>query len=180
MLITTTRALLSKPEETAMTSTTATVAGADRRYLAPGLLTRRVMNPAMALATRLGYGFRGARVLSVRGRVSGEWKSTPVNPLTLDGRQYLVAPRGETQWVRNLRIAGEGRLRIGRRTTSFAATEVLDDAAKAPILQAYLRIWRSEVATFFDGVDGESSAALEAVAHGYPVFAIESTGPIGR
>jgi deazaflavin-dependent oxidoreductase (nitroreductase family) len=132
------------------------------------------MNPVMAGVTRLGLSVRGSRVLHVRGRASGEWRTVPVNPLTLDGRQYLVAPRGVTQWVRNLRASGDGRLQLGRRTTAFTATEITDADVKAPILQAYLRTWRSEVGTFFDGVDADSIEAIRAVADGYPVFAIES------
>jgi deazaflavin-dependent oxidoreductase (nitroreductase family) len=155
---------------TAITPTTPAASAA--RYLAPGWVTRSLMNPAMAGMTRLGLSVRGSRILHVRGRTSGEWRTVPVNPLTLDGRQYLVAPRGETQWVRNLRASGAGRLQLGRRTTAFHAVEVTDASAKAPILQAYLRIWRSEVGTFFAGVDGDSLPALEAVADGYPVFAI--------
>jgi deazaflavin-dependent oxidoreductase (nitroreductase family) len=127
----------------------------------------------MAGLTRLGLSVRGSRVLHVQGRRSGEWRTVPVNPLTLDGHQYLVAPRGETQWVRNMRVAGGGRLQLGRRTTPFTATEVLDVDSKVAVLQAYLRIWRSEVGVFFEGVDADSPDALRAVAHGYPVFSIE-------
>ncbi|MBI5088658.1 MAG: nitroreductase family deazaflavin-dependent oxidoreductase [Actinobacteria bacterium] len=161
---------------TTTTPTTSTPAGPTARYLAPGWLTRRLMNPVMAGFTRLGLSVRGSRVLHVRGRTSGEWRTVPVNPLTLDGHQYLVAPRGQTQWVRNLRVAGGGRLQLGRRTTPFTATEIDDVDVKAPILQAYLRIWRSEVGTFFAGVDSESIDAIRAVAGQYPVFAIETTG----
>jgi deazaflavin-dependent oxidoreductase (nitroreductase family) len=142
------------------------------RYLAPGWITRRLMNPVMAGVNRLGLSVRGSRVLHVRGRATGEWRKVPVNPLTFEGRQYLVAPRGETQWVRNLRARGDGRLQLGRRTTSFSAAEITDAAVKAPILQAYLRTWRSEVGTFFTGVDSESLESLEAVAAGYPVFVV--------
>ena len=66
----------------------------------------------------------GSRVLEVHGRKSGEWRRTPVNPLEFDGDRYIVAPRGETQWVRNLRARGEARLRKGRRTEEFTATEL--------------------------------------------------------
>jgi deazaflavin-dependent oxidoreductase (nitroreductase family) len=143
---------------------------ADQRYLAPGWATRHLTNPVMALLSRAGISVRGSRVLHVQGRSSGAWQTVPVNPLTIDGRQYLVAPRGQTQWVRNLRAAGTGRLQLGRRTTSFNATEVLDDDIKAPLLQSYLCIWRSEVGTFFSGIDTDSLDAIRAVAAGYPVF----------
>lgn len=142
------------------------------RYLAPGWLTRRIANPLMALLTRAGWSVRGSRVLHVRGRRTGDWQRVPVNPLTVDGVQYLVAPRGTTQWVRNIRAAGGGRLQLGRRITDIEVHEIDDVDVKAPLLQAYLRIWRSEVGAFFDGVDADSLDALRAVAPGYPVFEV--------
>ena len=86
-----------------------------RHYEAPGWATRHVMNPIISGLVKLGLPLKGAGILSVRGRTTGEWRDTPVNPLTIDGDRFLVAPRGETQWVRNLRAAGSGRLRLGRR-----------------------------------------------------------------
>ena len=125
------------------------------------------------MLTRLGVSVYGSRVLYVRGRKSGEWRSNPVNPLTVGGDRYLVAPRGNTQWVRNLRAAnGEGELRIGRKTERFTATEVGDDA-KPPILRAYLKKWKFESGVFFDGVDAKApEETLRRIAPGYPVFRI--------
>ena len=154
------------------TTATAPSGTTTTRYLAPGWFTRRVANPLMAGLTRAGLSMRGSRVLHVQGRRSGDWHTVPVNPLTLDGVQYLVAPRGETQWVRNLRAAGHGRLQLGRRRTAFTATEVGELGLKAPILQSYLRTWRSEVGVFFDGVDGDSIEALHDIADGYPIFVV--------
>ena len=115
-----------------MTTTTAT------RYLSPDWFTRKVFNPLFAWFTRRGISIRGSRILEVRGRRSGEIRTTPVNLLTVDGVRYLVAPRGETQWVRNLRADQcRGVLRLGRRQEPFQATEVAD-ADKTPILRAYL------------------------------------------
>ncbi|HEY2205945.1 MAG TPA: nitroreductase family deazaflavin-dependent oxidoreductase [Pseudonocardia sp.] len=142
------------------------------RYLRPGTGTH-YLNAAVAALTRAGISVWGSRVLRVRGRGSGEWRTTPVNPLTLDGRRYLVAPRGHAQWVRNLRVAGEGELAVGRRTRSFTAVE-LADADKPAVLRAYLRRWKFEVGAFFDGVGPEATdAQLLEVAAGYPVFRIE-------
>ena len=90
------------------------VAVADH-YKAPDWFTRHVFNPLVAVLTRLGVGVYGSRVLEVRGRKSGEWRRTPVNLLTVGGVEYLVAPRGHTQWVRNMRVSGGGRLILGRR-----------------------------------------------------------------
>jgi hypothetical protein len=102
--------------------------------------------------------------------VSGEIRTTPVNVLAVDGRRYLVAPRGETQWVRNVRVAGECGLRVGRRTETVRVEE-LADAVKPPILRAYLRRWKWEVGQFFDGVGPDSSDdQLTAIAPRHPVF----------
>jgi deazaflavin-dependent oxidoreductase (nitroreductase family) len=111
--------------------------GAMARYERPDWVTRYLANPAVALLTRLGVSLRGSRILAVRGRKSGEWRQTPVNPLVLDGQRYLVAPRGNTQWSRNLRASGKGVLRLGRGVERFRAVEVAD-AEKPPILRAYL------------------------------------------
>src|ERR1700712_5535945 len=93
------------------------------RYLAPGWFTSKVFNPVVRRLTVMGISIAGSRELRVRGRQSGEWRTTPVNPLTLDGRRYLIAPRGITQWVRNLRAIGSGELRVGRRIEAFTAIE---------------------------------------------------------
>jgi hypothetical protein len=99
-----------------------------------------------------------------------------VNLLTVDGRRYLVSPRGHSQWVRNIRVVGEGELRVGRRVERFVPTE-LADADKPAILRAYLKRWKFEVGVFFDGVDATASdEKLLEIAPGYPVFKI-ATAP---
>jgi deazaflavin-dependent oxidoreductase (nitroreductase family) len=116
----------------------------------------------------------GSRILRVRGRRSGEWRETPVNVLTHDGHRYLVAPRGHTHWVRNLRAAGHGELRLGRRIEPFGATE-LPDEDKPELLRAYLARWKAEVGVFFGGVGPESSEAdLLRIAPDHPVFRLEA------
>jgi len=143
------------------------------RYIKPKSATN-LFNDTVGRLTRLGVSVYGSRVLYVKGRTSGEWRSTPVNPLRLaDGTRYLVAPRGNTQWVRNMRAAGGGELRIGRKVEPFTATEVADDA-KPAILRAYLRKWKFEVGVFFDGVDAKApEEKLREIAPGYPIFRIE-------
>jgi deazaflavin-dependent oxidoreductase (nitroreductase family) len=144
------------------------------RYLAPGRFTTSVFNPTIAWLTRRGVSVMGSRVLQVRGRTSGEWRSTPVNLLAVDGVEYLVAPRGVTQWVRNLRVAGSGRLRVGRRVTEFDAVE-LADVDKPAVLRAYLAKWRWEVGAFFDGVGPDATdEQLLAAAADHPVFRIST------
>jgi deazaflavin-dependent oxidoreductase (nitroreductase family) len=148
---------------------------AQPRYVRPGWFTNHVFNPMVALLTRAGLSVWGSRELRVRGRKSGEWRTTPVNLLTYEGNRYLVAPRGVTQWVRNLRAAGVGELRVGRRTEPFRATE-LPDEEKPPILRAYLKRWKAEVGAFFGGVGGESSDdELRRISPDHPIFRIEHT-----
>jgi deazaflavin-dependent oxidoreductase (nitroreductase family) len=141
-------------------------------YQQPGWLTRNVFNRAVAALTRVGVSVAGSRVLEVQGRKSGEWRRTPVNPLTLDGARYLVSPRGHTQWVRNIRVSGEGRLVLGRRSEPITVTEVPDDE-KPPLLRAYLRRWKWEIGAFFAGVGPDSSdEELRRIAPDHPVFRI--------
>ena len=143
------------------------------RYLEPGWFTRNIFNRSVAGLTRVGVSVAGSRVLRVRGRTSGEWRTTPVNLLTLDSNRYLVSPRGATQWVRNLRSAGGGELQLGRRVRPFTGHELADEA-KLPVLREYLRTWGWEVGQFFEGIDKSSSdEQLSAVAPGFPVFRIE-------
>jgi deazaflavin-dependent oxidoreductase (nitroreductase family) len=129
-------------------------------------LTRRII----VGLTRMGISLLGSRVLYVRGRKSGEWRTTPVNLLIHEGARYLVAPRGHTQWVRNMRVAGGGELHLGRKVEVFTAAELADED-KPEILRAYLRRWKFEVGMFFDGVGPDASdAKLLEIAPGYPVF----------
>ena len=142
------------------------------RYVVPGWFTRRMFNPLVAVLARRGISVRGSSELSVLGRTSGEWRRVPVNPLDFEGSRYLVAPRGTTQWVRNLRAAGCGQLRVGRRTESFDAHEV-SDSDKLAILRSYLKHWKFEVGVFFDGVGPDApEEQLLAIAPNHPVFRI--------
>ena len=138
----------------------------------PGWFTVNVFNRAVAWITRRGLSVWGSRVLAVRGRKSGEWRTTPVNLLTVDGEQYLLAPRGHVQWTHNMRAAGGGELRLGKKVDTFTAVEVADDD-KVPLLRAYLKRWKFEVGVFFDGVDAKASdEKLREIAPGYPIFEI--------
>lgn len=144
----------------------------DARYLEPGWFTRNIFNRAVAGLTRAGIPVYGSRVLIVRGRTSGLPREVPVNLLTYDGNRYLVAPRGNTQWVRNLRVAGEGQLRLGRRTETFSATEVAEEE-KVPILRHYLKRWAWEVGVFFDGVTAKApDDELRKIGPDHPIFRI--------
>lgn len=139
-------------------------------YKRPGWFTKHVFNPTVAALTRAGLSVMGSRVLEVRGRKSGLPRRTPVNLLVVEGTRYLVAPRGHTEWVRNLRASGDGLLWLGRRSEPFTATE-LPDENKAPILRAYLKRWKAEVGVFFEGVGPESTdEELLRAAPNHPVF----------
>lgn len=149
----------------------------DHHYAAPGWFTRRVFNRLVAWLTRRGVSVWGSRLLEVRGRRSGERRSTPVNLLETAHGVYLVAPRGETQWVRNLRVAGTGKLRLGRRTWTFTAVE-LPPAASVDVLRPYLRRWRWEVGQFFDGVGARATdEELARIAPRHPVFQLTLDAP---
>jgi F420H(2)-dependent quinone reductase len=164
------------PTEEAPMSTSPTPQQPDRRethYKRPDWFTRNVMNKLMSGLTRMGVSVRGSRVLEHRGRSSGKLHHTPVNLLSIEGTQYLVAPRGETQWVRNVRNAhGHLVLIKGRRRQICTATEI-PPADSVSVLRAYLRRWKFETGMFFDGLTPDSTDAEWAeAAPRHPVFSI--------
>ncbi|MEU9860079.1 nitroreductase family deazaflavin-dependent oxidoreductase [Streptomyces sp. NPDC047971] len=141
----------------------------------PGWITVNVINRAVAWMTRRGISVWGSRVLAVRGRKSGEWRTTPVNLMTFEGAQYLVAPRGHVQWTHNMRAAGGGELRLGKQVQTFTAVELADDE-KPVLLRAYLKRWKAEVGVFFGGVGADSTdEELRAIAPKHPVFRITTS-----
>jgi len=144
---------------------------APTHYRQPDWLTRNAFNPAVRGLTSAGISILGSRILEVRGRKSGQLRTTVVNLLTHQGTQYLVAPRGETDWVRNLRAdRGHLALRLGRKRTERQAVELVDEG-KIEVLRAYLKRWKFEVGVFFDGVGPDSTdAELAAIAERHPVF----------
>jgi deazaflavin-dependent oxidoreductase (nitroreductase family) len=145
-------------------------------YKKPGFFTRTFFNPMVSFASRLGLSMAGSRRLTVRGRTTGEPRTTPVNPLEIGGVTYLVAPRGTTQWVRNLRAVREGELHHGRRTSRFRGEEV-PDSEKLPILKAYLDKWAWEVGAFFELDKDPSDQEIARVAPRHPVFRVDYVDP---
>jgi hypothetical protein len=132
----------------------------------------RYFNRAVGFLTKHGISLMGTRVLAVRGRTSGQWRTNPVNLLTIDGVRYLVGPRGTTQWVRNIRVSGGGELRLGRSIEEFTVTEV-PDADKLPMLRAYFKRWGWEVSRFFEDLPKKpNDEQLADVAPSVPVFRI--------
>lgn len=106
--------------------------------------------------------------LEVRGRKSGKLYTTAVNLMELGGKQYLVAPRGRTQWVKNAEAAGEVTLKRGpaRRFRLRA----LDDSEKPKVLKTYLTNYKSAVARFFPIAPEADLPAFAEIAAGYPAF----------
>jgi deazaflavin-dependent oxidoreductase (nitroreductase family) len=142
------------------------------RYVRPDWFTSHVFNPAVQLLTRLGVSVYGSRILAVRGRKSGQWRTTPVNLLEFGGQRYLVAPRGVTEWVRNIRASGTGELRLGSRREPIRVVE-LADQDKPELLRHYLRRWKWEVGQFFEGVGPDASEAdIRRIAPNHPIFRI--------
>ncbi len=140
-------------------------------YQRPSWFTKNVANAAVLLLVRLGLKPGGAHLLAVRGRKSGEWRTVPVNPLEFDGARYLVAPRGETEWVRNIRAAGEAELRSGSQTEPFKVVELNDDEEPA-VLREYLRRWGGVTAAYFDATADASDEELRRIAPDHPSFRI--------
>ncbi|MFB7269303.1 nitroreductase family deazaflavin-dependent oxidoreductase [Streptomyces sp. NPDC056244] len=142
-------------------------------YLKAGRVSGWFNNIVGRLA-RHGVSMLGTAEMSVRGRKSGQMQRIPVNPHTYEGSQYLVSARGHSQWVRNMRVAGGGELRVGREVRQFTATEVPDDE-KLAILRTYLKRWGWEVNQYFQGVTAKSSdAEILAAAPDHPVFLIRT------
>ena len=148
------------------------MSSAAARFQEPGWFTKNVFNRLVAGLARVGVSIAGSRVLEVRGRKSGEWRQTPVNPLEFEGSRYLVSPRGNSQWVRNMRASGGGRLVRGRKVEEFTATEV-PEAERPALLRAYLEKWKWEVGAFFGGVGPDASdEELRRIAPDHPAFRI--------
>jgi deazaflavin-dependent oxidoreductase (nitroreductase family) len=142
------------------------------RYLAPDWFTANIFNPFVGWLAERGVSVYGSRVLAVRGRKSGQWRTTPVNPLTYNGQRYLVAPRGVTEWVRNIRASHAAELRLGSRAEPIRVEEIVD-TDKPDLLRHYLRHWKWEVGQFFEGVGPDApESELQRIAPNHPVFRI--------
>ena len=143
------------------------------RYIRPDWFTTHIFNPIVAWLTRHGVSVYGSRVLAVRGRKSGEWRTIPVNLLEYQGQRYLVAPRGVTQWVRNVRAGSQAELRLGSQREPIQLVEV-PDSEKIDLLRHYLQRWKWEVGQFFEGVGPDApDEEIRRIAPNHPVFRIE-------
>jgi deazaflavin-dependent oxidoreductase (nitroreductase family) len=129
----------------------------------------RFFNRSFGVLVGLGLGMKHNYLLQVRGRKSGKLYSTPVDLLELDGKRYLVAPRGRAQWVRNAEAAGEVMLKRGSFRQGFRL-RALPDEEKPKCLKAYLDRFRTMVQRYFPLPAGSDPGAFSAVAANYPVF----------
>jgi deazaflavin-dependent oxidoreductase (nitroreductase family) len=141
-------------------------------YQKPPFFITKIANPSINFLVRT-FGFKntGAEVLTVKGRKSGKAFSIPVNPLDFEGKRYLLCPRGESDWVRNLRVAGSATLETRGSKSLVLAAEVAD-AEKAPILREYLRRWGKSTGTYFGLGADATLEQLAAIAPKHPVFEI--------
>jgi deazaflavin-dependent oxidoreductase (nitroreductase family) len=136
----------------------------------------RTANALIRWLAELGISIVGTRSLRVRGRKTGKLRGVVVNVLTVDGVDYLVSPRGTTQWVRNVRAAGVVDVGPRWRRRRVRTTEVADPA-KADLLRRYLDRWYWEVKGHIAGLTPDSGDdELRAAAPSIPVFALASSG----
>ncbi len=131
-----------------------------------------LVNPLVKGLLRLGMPMGPMRLLSFRGRKSGRERRTPVAILDNNGNRYIVSVYGLSQWVRNLRAAGEGKLRKGWRSQSVRIVELSPKDA-APILKVGLATAPSFLKKYFETTADSSMEAFERDAVHHPVFKIE-------
>jgi len=144
-------------------------------FRAPGRL-ERCFNRVFGFVAGLGIGLRHNYRLSVAGRKSGRIYSTPVNLLEHDGRTYLVAPRGETQWVRNVRAGGVLSLKRGADEATYHASEITGPE-KVDILREYLTRYAMTVQRYFRVTPESPDAAFTEIARCHPVFELRRHVP---
>ena len=97
------------------------------------------MNKVLMLMLRLGLPISRVErpmALTVPGRKSGKPRSTPVTPMDVDGKRYVVNGYPGADWVNNVRAAGEVTLAQGRRTERVRMVELPPDEAR-PVLRAF-------------------------------------------
>jgi deazaflavin-dependent oxidoreductase (nitroreductase family) len=133
----------------------------------------RAFNRIFGLVVGMGWGFSYNYLLQVRGRKSGKIYSTPIDLLELNGKRYLVAPRGRAQWVRNAEAAGEVALKRGKLKQRFKL-RALSDQEKPEVLKAYLDRFKREVQTYFPVPAGSPAEAFRDLLESYPAFELIS------
>jgi deazaflavin-dependent oxidoreductase (nitroreductase family) len=142
-----------------------------RHYVRPGAGERifgRILTALVWIGVVRGHFY----ILEVRGRKSGRTITLPVDALDLEGQRYLVCARGDSNWVRNARAAGEVALVRALRRRRYAVRE-LSPEMRPPVLKAYLDRFASEVQRFFPVPKGSAVEAFNDLAPRYPVFALQ-------
>lgn len=143
----------------------------NERYDIPGPAAR-IFNGAVRRLAEIGVSIQGSTAVRVRGRSTGRLRGVVVNLMTLDGRRYLVSPRGNTQWARNARAAGEIEVGPRRNSRVHRIVEVPDDA-KPDVLKPYVDRWFWQVKGHIGGLTPRSGRdQLRAAAPAIPVFEI--------
>ena len=143
----------------------------EQRYEQPNTAARAFNEIVRGLA-EFGISLGGTRALRVRGRKTGKRRGVVINLLTVDGKDYVVSPRGDTQWARNARAAGAVELGPRWRTTPIRIAEV-DDDTKPPLLRAYLDRWFWQVKGHIAGLTPQSGdAELRTASPSIPVFEV--------
>ncbi len=135
----------------------------------------KLFNRVFGFLVGLGLGMRHNYLLQVRGRKTGRIYSTPVNVLDVQGKRFLVAPRGRTQWVRNAEAVGEITLKRGRSAQKFRLRSI-PESERPEILKEYLARYATTVQRYFPVPAGSPREAFAAVAAAYPVFELQPTG----
>ncbi len=148
-------------------------------YFLPPRAIERMFGRALACCVRLGIIRGHFFVLEVRGRKSGRTISLPVDPIEVGGRRYLVCARGESNWVKNARAAGEVTLAQSLRRRRYRVRE-LPLNERAPVRKAYLDHFALEVQRFFPVSKGSPVDAFDAFAARYPVFELSAMRDNGR
>ena len=144
-------------------------------FVAPSPI-ERLFSRVFGALVGLGLGFPHNYQLEVRGRRSGRLYSTPVDVLVHRGKRFLVAGRGETQWVRNARASGRVTLRKGRRREELRV-RALGDGEKPEVLKAYLDRFKLTVQRYFPVAAGSPAEDLRPLAPRYPVFELRAASP---
>ena len=132
---------------------------------------RKAINFLVRTGLRFGIGEKNTRMLTVAGRKSGKPMSTPVTLVVEDTGEWIVAPYGERQWVKNLRAAGTATLSRGRKSRAIRVREVTHQEA-VPIMRVYIQrvgVTRS----YWEAGPNANEEELLAIAPNHPVFAIE-------
>ena len=129
----------------------------------------RLFNNAFGLIVRLGGGTKDSFELEVRGRKSGKIFRTPVNLLEFKSKRFLIATRGETQWTRNARAAGELTLRKGSKRLKFKARELAIEE-KSEVLKEFLERFATTVKRFYTASPGAPLSEFATDAAKMPVF----------